>query len=495
MYIGPNYIGKGCRFFDPQTKRVIVSRSATYFEIPMLLDGPATPMPNTAAPAALPPPPETGESNVPRIAGGAPQLAQSGLLPLPGGAQPVQNDLPDANRGEIGQREATAPIDGETVASSGIVEISTPLQMKLPTVSVVIPPLPQGVRYINPISQTTSTVVGNPAMSAHTPTPRIELSEDNGPIGTSSGPRRSAWLAEKAAERAYTALPDPKTVEEALNSSESIQWKKAMDAEHDALIKNKTWILTPLPKDRRAVRTKWVLRRKIKSDGSIDKHKARLVAKGYTQRKGLDFEETFAPVARMTSIRILLALAAHFHYRVYQSDVNSAYLNSFIDAVIFMQQAAGYEDKDHPDWVCKLNKGIYGLKQAGWLWYAMYSDFLLEIGFIKLKGDPCIYLRRTDEGLVIVGVYVDDTIKAGDDRAIERFNRELNNRFSVKELGLAEYIVGIQLTQSETGISLCQSTYIKGIAESLGLTQTRPVYVPISETDIGELRTAHDERT
>ena len=495
MYLGPNYIGEGCRFYDPLTKRTIVSRSATYFEVPMLMAGPSTPVP-PPTPALLPPPSGASSSS-----GAAPSLMPppplhpSVLPPLDEPRLALQDKSPVAlTQREKGSSGSVVPTGGDGSSSTGGAEISVNLPVKLPSVTVVIPPLPAGIRIGNPSSKIAPTPAVNnvpPTTPITTVTPP-QIENVRAPDAT-SGPRRSARLAEKAMEQVLAAIPDPKTVEEALNSAEAEHWKKAMDVEYDAVMRNKTWTLTHLPEGRKAIPSKWVFKRKIKSDGSTERYKGRIVAKGYSQRKGLDFKETFAPVARMTSMRFILALAAHMGYKVYQSDVDSAYLNSLIDTLIFMTQPEGYVDKDHPDMVCQLNKSLYGLKQAGRLWFVMYRDFLLEIGFIELKSDSCIYIRRSKEGLAIIGVYVDDTIKTGDEQAIKHFNKELNDRFSVKELGLAEYVVGIQLTQDEKGISLSQSTYITGIAESLGLTQTRTVYVPISETDIGELRRAASE--
>ncbi len=273
-----------------------------------------------------------------------------------------------------------------------------------------------------------------------------------------------------------------------MESSEGEQWQKAMDEEHTALVKNDTYDLVLPPKKCKIVKTKWVFKRKFAGDGKIQRYKARLVAKGHTQKKGLDFHDTFAPVARLTSIRVIAAISAYKKHRVYQSDVDSAYLNSLIDTEIYMEQPPGYVQKrGGVILVCCLKKSIYGLKQAGRLWNAMYNDKLMALGFTRSTADPCIYTRTTAEGQVTIGVYVDDTVKTGPEPAIARFNRELAASFSVKELGLAKFIVGVQIGQNSQGTSLTQSTYIKRLVEDLGLEKSRPVYVPISGGDVADL--------
>ena len=141
-----------------------------------------------------------------------------------------------------------------------------------------------------------------------------------------------------------------------------------------------------------------------------------------------------------------MAISARRKYKVYQSDIDSAYLNSLIDTEIYMEQPPGYvQRRNGKVLVCKLKKSIYGLKQAGRLWNAMYNDALLELGFVRSTADPCVYTRTTAEGQLIIGVYVDDTIKAGPDPAIRHFNHELAEKFSIKKLGLMQFIVGIQI--------------------------------------------------
>lgn len=277
------------------------------------------------------------------------------------------------------------------------------------------------------------------------------------------------------------------TLREAMAGSEANDWQRAMSVEHEALLRNKTWKLVPRPKGRRVVGVKWVFKKKYKGDGSLEHYKARLVAKGFTQVKGADFNETFAPVARMTSLRTLLAIAAAKGYQVEQMDVDNAYLNAEADVDIYMEQPPGYEDCNHPDHVCLLDKSLYGLKQAGRLWHEHYKGRLLDMGFKQSIADPCIFVRTTKKGELLIGVYVDDTVKAGHSAAIAEFNTEISQHYGIKELGPIKFLLAIQINQDENGISLCQSTYIKKLAEEEGLADHKPVYTPISGGAFQEL--------
>ena len=154
---------------------------------------------------------------------------------------------------------------------------------------------------------------------------------------------------------------EPQSFDEAVNK---VQWKNAMEAEFDALVRNDTWTLMELPLDKDVIGTKWIYKIKYKSDGSIDKHKARLVAKGYAQQEGIDYTETFAPVAKMDTIRTVLVVAAQHGWIIYQMDVKSAFLNGYVDEEIYVEQPQGFEIAGKENKVYKLKKALYGLKQA-----------------------------------------------------------------------------------------------------------------------------------
>ena len=206
----------------------------------------------------------------------------------------------------------------------------------------------------------------------------------------------------------------PNTYVEALKSQHRNHWKQACDNEINSLQKNKTWKLLPLPPGRKAIACKWVFKIKENSDGSIDRFKARLVAKGYSQKYGIDYEETFSPVVKFTSIRVILSIAAKLSMDVQQMDVKTAFLNGDLDEEIYMEQPEGYkcQNAKGENLVCKLQKSLYGVKQAPRQWDITIDTFLKHYKFIQLQSDKCIYMKCMQRNVIIIGLYVDDMIIA-----------------------------------------------------------------------------------
>ena len=163
---------------------------------------------------------------------------------------------------------------------------------------------------------------------------------------------------------AQDGLVEPRTVKDALSGPNAREWMSAMQEELDSMKKNQVWELVDLPKGRKSVGNKWVLKIKRKADGSIDRYKARLVAKGFTQIEGVDYEETFSPVVRFASIRLILSLVSSLDLELYQMDVKTAFLNGELEEEIYMEQPSGFEVAGEEHKVCKLQRSIYGLKQA-----------------------------------------------------------------------------------------------------------------------------------
>ena len=188
---------------------------------------------------------------------------------------------------------------------------------------------------------------------------------------------------------------EPTTYTQAIHSDDCIQWEKAMQEEYDSILSCGTWSLVKLPpnSDRQAIGCKWVYKIKRKADGSVERYKARLVAKGFNQKEGIDYNETFAPVAKFCSIRALLALAAREDMEIHQMDVKTAFLNGDLDEDIYMKQPQGYVVDGKEDYVCKLHKALYGLKQAGRAWYKKIDNVLLHtLGFKRSQADHCVYV-------------------------------------------------------------------------------------------------------
>jgi hypothetical protein len=170
----------------------------------------------------------------------------------------------------------------------------------------------------------------------------------------------------------------PSSLDDALNDP---NWKEAMDAEFDALMKNNMWRLVPPQKGMNIIDSKWVYKIKRRADGSLDRYKSHLVAKGFKQQYGVDYEETFSPVVTAATIRVILSLAVSNGWMIRQLDVHNAFLHGFLEEDVYMHQPPGYEDKKLSHHVCKLDKALYGLKQAPRAWYARLSTKLLQLGF------------------------------------------------------------------------------------------------------------------
>jgi hypothetical protein len=185
---------------------------------------------------------------------------------------------------------------------------------------------------------------------------------------------------------------EPVTYEQAKDHKE---WKNAMNEEYESIMKNETWELTKLPENKVPIGCKWLYKTKFNANGSIDKYKARLVAKGYSQKEGIDYEDTFAPVAKLNTIRVMIALATQHNWKIHQLDVKSAFLNGDLKEEVYLVQPEGFIKKGQEDLVCKLKKALYGLKQAPRSWYIKIDSFFAQKGFVKSKNDPnLIYMSK-----------------------------------------------------------------------------------------------------
>ena len=275
---------------------------------------------------------------------------------------------------------------------------------------------------------------------------------------------------------AASALTEPQTFEEAQASPDAAKWRKAMDEEYDSLIENKTWSLVRLPSNRNAINVRWLFKIKQKGDGTIERYKARLVAKGFNQTYGVDYDETYAPVFKFTSLRTILTIGATLDMEIHQMDVKTAFLNGEIDTDIYINQPPGYE-KDTIS-VCKLNKGIYGLKQSPRLWNKRINTFLINVGFERCLTDPCVYHNPTDQ--TILAIYVDDIIIVAHSKPLERIKQELSNEFKMSDLGPISFILGISVNRDRQNrrLYLHQPRYIKTLLERFQMVDSKPMPTP-----------------
>ena len=293
------------------------------------------------------------------------------------------------------------------------------------------------------------------------------------------------WKRDATCSSAEGISEEPTTLEAALTSPDKVQWKEALDNEYSSLVKNNTWTLVPLPKGRKAVDCRWVFKVKYNADGSIERHKARLVAKGFSQVAGLDYEETFSPVARYTSIRTILAIANQLNLEVHQMDVSTAFLNGELQEEIYMTQPEGYILKRKEHLVCKLNKSIYGLKQASRCWFNTINEFLKNSGYVQCKSDPCLYIKREGDNLMLVALYVDDLLLASNSKKmLHREKEALKRRFEMKDLGEVHYCLGIQIERKRTKkfMLLHQSKYLTSLLKKFGMEDCKPVSTPLDQS-------------
>jgi hypothetical protein len=268
---------------------------------------------------------------------------------------------------------------------------------------------------------------------------------------------------------------EPKTYNQA---SKFDCWKKAMDAEISALEVNKTWTVVDLPCGKVPIGCKWVYKIKYHANGTIERYKARLVAKGYTQMEGVDYFDTFSPVAKITTVRVLLAVAAVKGWYLEQLDVNNAFLHGDLHEEVYMSLPPGYDAS--PSKVCKLNKSLYGLKQASRQWYSKLSAALISLGYKASQADPSLYVKSRGASFTALLVYVDDIVLSGTSiDEIQSVKAFLDQQFKIKDLGQLRFFLGLEIARSSSGIFLNQRKYTLELLDDTGFLGSKPATVPL----------------
>ncbi|CAN0886875.1 Retrovirus-related Pol polyprotein from transposon TNT 1-94 [Linum grandiflorum] len=259
------------------------------------------------------------------------------------------------------------------------------------------------------------------------------------------------------------------------------QWEAAMQVEFQALEENCTWDVMPRIPGLSVIGSRWVYTVKMHPDGTLDRYKARLVAQGFRQEHGVDYDEIFAPIAKMQTVRSVFAVAAMYNWPLVQLDVKNAFLHGDLKETIYMECPDGYA-KGGPDVVCRLRRSLYGLKQAPRAWFEKFHGTIIQAGFGQSQNDPSMFTRQTVHGIIVLLLYVDDMIITGSDQAgIQELTESLHSAFNLKELGDVSYFLGLEVRRSAAGLLVSQRKYISDLLESANMTDCRPCNTPMEQ--------------
>ncbi|CAM8916160.1 unnamed protein product [Rhodiola kirilowii] len=265
-----------------------------------------------------------------------------------------------------------------------------------------------------------------------------------------------------------------------------------MQEELDEFQRNDVWDLVPCPDSVNVIGTKWIFKNKSDENGNITINKARLVAQGYTQIEGIDFNETFAPIARLEAIRLLLALACHLKFKLFQMDVKSAFLNGLLHEEVYVAQPKGFEDPHHPDFVFRLKKALYGLKQAPRAWYERLTEFLINHSYVRGGVDKTLFVKHTGSDFIIAHIYVDDIVfESSNQKLVDTFVKQMQNKFKMSMVGEMCYFLGLQVKQRMDGIFICQSKYARNLIKKFDLEKVihkrtpAATHVKVTKDDAG----------
>lgn len=254
-----------------------------------------------------------------------------------------------------------------------------------------------------------------------------------------------------------------------------------MDTDLAALESNNTWEITELPLGKKPIGSKWVYKVKLNANGTVERFKARLVAKGNNQEYGIDYTEVFSPVANIVTFHFLIATATILDWPIHQIDVNNAFLHGFLHDEIYTSPPQGYT-KAKPGQLCKLVKSLYGLKQASREWNAEFCNHLFKFGFFQSPHDHCLFVKGTGSSFTCLLVYVDDILIMGpDDSLITEIKTYLDAVFTIKDLGLARYFLGMEIICGPSGTSLNQRKYILDLLDTVGLLGCKSVSTPLPQ--------------
>jgi len=463
---------KGWKFYNPTTKKVIISERAEFDE--RYFPGLSKSSNHIPLDVLLPEGP----------------LYSTELSPMPveGGDDTIQPSL------EPTSHSSTSPATPHTNSRSSSPDPLLPRESTPPPVSpsppqtppqqtgppAAPPPMGRHHRIFTTPHGTEHTVLRSTRPSRPPPDWKTSLSS-NIPIGHDPDEDNQEGFQE-AEFAASASEPEPKTFRQAMSSPDSDKWSEAAALEYKILIENGTWEIVELPHGKKAIGSGWVWRIKYNPDGSIERYKARIVAKGYLQRPGFDYIASFAPTYRPAGLRLVLALTAIKNLELRSVDISSAFTYGDLDEEIYMEQPEGFH-QGGPNMVCRLKKGLYGLKQAARQWNKKIHSVLVSMDFTRIKADAAIYVYSKGNVKIIVPIYIDDITFAGNSKAeIDHCIQELSKHFKLRDLGDTKFLLGIEISRdrSKQSLSLSQKQYILNILERFGHSNCATVQTPMT---------------
>jgi len=484
VFIGYPSEYKGWEFYNPLTKKIIVSNSADFDErtFPGLTKSSDSPLPSFYVPSSSVP-------EVPIPARDVPE--QVGDLHSDNG--PAHSPGPDPDPQVPPSTEPSPPVDPPAPPSPPPRRYplrerrppkkwweSTRYQYRDPTPAISSSDdEPEHHQQIE--SENDSLYAGVESCLYSESYSYFEIPDALECLYSESYPYLEIPDALEFAFKAGVHTDDPRTLAEAMARPDGNKWYQAACDEIQALLDNGTWELATLPPGRKAIGSRWVFVIKRNKDGSIDRYKGRVVAKGYSQRPGFDFKDTFAPTAKWATLRAVLAIAALEDLELESIDISSAFLNGELEEEVYMEQPEGFHQGSDDD-VLRLRKGLYGLRQAPRVWHKKLDSVLQELGFAKVRCDHSIWVYQRSDVRVIVPVFVDDiTLASKSKEAINHVKEELKKRFKLRDLGPTTFLlgVGIERDRAKRIIHLSQRQYILDILERFGFSDCSPIGTPL----------------
>ncbi|GKC69110.1 ribonuclease H-like domain-containing protein [Tanacetum coccineum] len=278
--------------------------------------------------------------------------------------------------------------------------------------------------------------------------------------------------------------PIPKNPSHALKDP---NWHNAMYDEYNALVKNGTWLLVPRPASVNMVRSMWLFKHKFHADGTLSRYKARLVANGSSQQLGVDFDETFSPVVKPATVRMVLSLGMSRKWPIHKLDVKNAFLNGDLSETVYMHQPPGFVDNRYPHHVCLLQRSLYGLKQAPRSWFQRFAGYATRAGFYHSHCDSLLFIYRHGSQVAYLLIYVDDIIlTASCPTLLQQIIGSLNNEFDMTDLEALNYFLGISADRTPTGLFLSQKKYALQLLERAHMVTCNPSRTPVdTESKLG----------